>query len=174
MNAAATRSEGELATAACKGGKYLTFSLGRESYGVGILQVREIIRLPEITQVPCMPAHMRGVINLRGKVVPVADLRAKFGLSSEGMNERTCIIVVELTSRGKTLMGLMVDSVEEVSNIPSGDIEPTPDFGAFLNTNYILGMAKVKGAVKTLLDIDKVITEEAIRGLRIPSTAKAA
>lgn len=156
---------------ACKGGKFLTFSLGKESYGLGILQVREIIRLPEITQVPCMPAYMRGVINLRGKVVPVVDLRAKFGLSSDGQGERTCVIVVELSARGKTLMGLMVDAVEEVSNIPPGDIEPTPDFGIRLNTSYILGMAKVKGVVKTLLDIDKVICEEAFKGLRSATAA---
>lgn len=169
MNVAAgSKEEGVVA---CKGGKFLTFSLGKESYGLGILQVREIIRLPEITQVPCMPAYMRGVINLRGKVVPVADLRAKFGLSNDAQGERTCVIVVELAARGKTLMGLMVDAVEEVSNIPAGDIEPTPDFGIRLNTNYILGMAKVKGGVKTLLDIDKVICDEAFKGLRSATAA---
>ena len=156
---------------ACKGGKFLTFSLGRESYGLGILQVREIIRLPEITHVPCMPSYMRGVINLRGKVVPVADLRAKFGLPKGTQSERTCVIVVELAARGKSLMGLMVDAVEEVSNIPPADIEPTPDFGVRLNIDYILGLAKVKGGVKTLLDIDRVICEEALKGLRSAAAA---
>ena len=169
MNAAVGLNEQGLV--ACKGGKFLTFSLGKESYGLGILQVREIIRLPEITKVPCMPSYLRGVINLRGKVVPVADLRAKFGLSSASQSERTCVIVVELAAGAKTLMGLVVDAVEEVSNINAADIEPTPDFGASLNTNYILGIAKVKGGVKTLLDIDKVICDEALKSLRSATAA---
>lgn len=161
----------EQGVVACKGGKFLTFALGKESYGLGILQVREIIRLPEITQVPCMPPSMRGVINLRGKVVPVVDLRVKFGLSGAAQGERTCVIVVELATRGRALMGLLVDSVEEVSNIPAADIEPTPDFGVGVDTSYIVGMAKVKGVVKTLLDIDKVICDEAFKGLRTAAAA---
>jgi len=144
--------------------KYLTFVLGHESYGVGVLKVREIIRMLEITAVPQMPPYVKGVINLRGKVVPVVDLRVKFGLAKAENTERTCIVVVEVKSRSgaKILMGMVVDAVEEVVTIPPSDVEPTPDFGASLSTEYILGMAKVRGSVKTLLDIDQVLTADAV------------
>jgi purine-binding chemotaxis protein CheW len=145
-------------------GKYLTFVLGKESYGIAVLKIREIIRLVETTAVPQMPAYIRGVINLRGKVIPIIDLRVKFGLSQVEETERTCIVVVQIeTGANKfALMGLIVDAVEEVVNIPASDIEPTPDFGSALDTAYILGMAKCRGQVKTLLDIDSVITTDAI------------
>ncbi len=140
-------------------GKYLTFTLHGESYGIDVLKVREIIRLTSITAVPQMPAYVRGVINLRGKIIPVMDLRLRFGFSEAGSTEQTCIIVVQvkLPDGKSTQMGLVVDGVEEVINIASTDIEETPDFGAQIATDYIVGMAKVKGAVKTLLDIDGVI-----------------
>ncbi len=140
-------------------GKHLTFVLGRECYGVPVLKVREIIRLCDITPVPQMPDYIKGVLNLRGKIVPVADLRIKFKLVSAKNTDLTCIIVVQVSLPGKTqaIMGLIVDAVEEVVNISAVDIEPTPDFGAALATDYILGIAKVKGSVKTLLDIDKVV-----------------
>ena len=147
-------------------GKYLTFTLGKESYGLQILKVREIIRIIDITKVPRMPDYLRGVINLRGKVVPVADLRLKFGLRDAETQERTCIVVVELSAASKSLMGLVVDAVEEVVNLPAADIEPTPDFGVAIDTSYILGIAKVRGTVKTLLDIDRVIGAEAIQRLQ--------
>jgi purine-binding chemotaxis protein CheW len=142
--------------------KYLTFVLGHESYGVGVLKVREIIRMLEITAVPQMPTYVKGVINLRGKVVAVVDLRIKFGLAKAENTERTCIVVVEIKSRtgAKMLMGMIVDAVEEVVTIPPSDIEPTPDFGGSISTEYILGMAKIRGSVKTLLDIDQVLTAE--------------
>jgi len=145
-------------------GKYLTFTLGDESYGVPVLKVREIIRLTPITSVPQMPDYVKGVINLRGKVIPVVDLRLKFGLARAESNERTCTVVVqvELAGQNKTLMGLIVDGVEEVVQIGAQDIESTPDFGSSLDTAYILGMAKVKNAVKALLDIDKVVATETI------------
>jgi purine-binding chemotaxis protein CheW len=145
-------------------GKYLTFRLGQESYGLPVLKVREIIRLTPITPVPRMPHYIKGVINLRGKVIPVVDLRAKFGLSGDGSNVRTCIVVVqvELSSGTKPFMGLIVDAVEEVANLPAQDIEAAPDFGTALDTAYILGMAKTKEAVKTLLDIDKVVAADAL------------
>ena len=148
-------------------GKYLTFVLGRESYGIGVLRIREIIRLLDITAVPRMPAFVKGVINLRGKVIPVVDLRIKFQLSKAETTERTCIIVVQvhLPSGAKPQMGLIVDAVEEVANIAAAEIEETPDFGAALATDYILGMAKVKGAVKTLLDIDRVVAAETVERL---------
>jgi purine-binding chemotaxis protein CheW len=140
-------------------GKYLTFALHDESYGIDVLKVREIIRLTTITVVPQMPAYVRGVINLRGKIIPVMDLRLKFGFAEAASTEQTCIIVVQvkLPDGKNTQMGLIVDGVDEVVNLASGDIEETPDFGGKISTDYIVGMAKVKGTVKTLLNIDHVI-----------------
>ncbi len=144
-------------------GKYLTFSLAREEYGIGILKVKEIIGMMPITTVPRTPPFIKGVINLRGKVIPVVDLRLKFGIEEMGYTERTCIIVVEIASQaGSILTGIVVDSVSEVLNIKGADIEETPNFGAKLDTDYILGMAKITGGVKILLDIDKVLSAEEI------------
>ncbi len=159
-----TETPPKKADAAAGARKYLTFVLGHESYGVGVLKVREIIRMLDITAVPQMPAHVKGVINLRGKVVPVVDLRLKFGLAKAENSERTCIVVVEVASKTGTraLMGMIVDAVEEVVTIPPADIEPTPDFGGSLSTEYILGMAKIRGSVKTLLDIDAVLTADTL------------
>ena len=146
-------------------GKYLTFNLQRESYGIDVLKVREIIRLTTITAVPQMPPYVKGVINLRGKIIPVMDLRLRFGFSDIKDTEHTCIIVVQVKlPDGKSVqMGLIVDGVEEVINLTAGDIEETPDFGGSISTQYILGMAKVKGVVKTLLDIDQVMDSEALK-----------
>lgn len=143
-------------------GKYLTFSIHGESYGIDVLKIREIIRLIDITAVPQMPSYVRGVINLRGKIIPVVDLRTRFGFSEAGSTEQTCIVVVlmRLAENRSTQMGLVVDAVEEVVNINSGEIEETPHFGAQISTDCILGMAKVKGSVKTVLDIDKVLGGE--------------
>lgn len=145
-------------------GKYLTFTLGSESYGIAVLKIREIIRHTHITGVPQMPAYVKGVLNLRGKIVPIVDLRTKFALAEAAITERTCIIVVQVTldSGTKSPMGLIVDTVEEVANIAQADIEATPDFGPMLATDYILGMAKLKGGVKALLDIDKVVSTEVL------------
>ena len=141
-----------------KGGKYLTFILEGEEYGIGILKVKEIIGLMPITPVPQTPHFVKGVINLRGKVIPVVDLRLKFGMQSAGYSERTCIIVVEtLTEAGSGMIGSVVDSVSEVIQVKSEDIEEPPSFGSRLKTDYILGMAKMDGKVKILLDIDKVL-----------------
>jgi purine-binding chemotaxis protein CheW len=146
-------------------GKYLTFLLGHESYGIEVLRIREIIRLTDITPVPQMPAYVKGVINLRGKIIPVVDLRIKFSLAQTADTERTCIVVVQvnLPSGSKNLMGMIVDDVEEVVSITQGDIEETPDFGMQIDTDYILGMAKIKGVVKSLLDIDRVVTGDVLR-----------
>jgi purine-binding chemotaxis protein CheW len=142
-------------------GKYLTFSLGREEYGIGILKIKEIIGMMPITSVPRTPAFVKGVINLRGKVIPVMNLRLKFGMEEIPQTERTCIIVVETRGiRGAVLIGIVVDSVSEVLNIKSGEIEETPVLGAELDTDYILGMAKMNGGVKILLDIDRVLSAE--------------
>jgi purine-binding chemotaxis protein CheW len=142
-------------------GKYLTFSMADEEYGIGILKIKEIIGMMSITTVPQTPEFVKGVINLRGKVIPVIDLRLRFGIASIDYTERTCIIVVEIEgSAGTVQIGIVVDSVSEVLNIKGEDVEETPTFGAKLDTDYILGMAKMEGGVKILLDIDKVLSAE--------------
>ena len=151
----------EAANTTASAGKYLTFALAHEEYGVPVLKVREIIKMMDITSVPQVPAHIRGVINLRGKVIPIVDLRAKFGLPPQDDTERTCIIVVEVHTQARRLMlGTIVDCVSEVLNISAEEIEPTPDFGEQLDTHYMHGVAKVKGAVKILLDLDRVVSAD--------------
>lgn len=139
-------------------GKYLTFALAHEEYGLPVLKVREIIKMMDITGVPQVPEHIKGVINLRGKVIPVVDLRLKFGLAQEAYTERTCIIVaeVEIDAR-RVMLGMIVDQVSEVLNISPEEIEATPDFGERITTDYMRGVAKIKGTVKILLDIDRVL-----------------
>ena len=142
-----------------KEGKYLTFTLAQEEYGIGILKIKEIIGMLPITSVPQTPEFVKGVINLRGKVIPVMDLRLRFGMPSIDYSDRTCIIVVEIGGQaGTILVGTVVDTVSEVLNIKGDDIEKTPTFGTELNTDYILGMAKIEGGVKILLDIDQVLS----------------
>ncbi len=147
-------------------GKYLTVVLDNEAYGIAVLKVREIIRLQKITPVPQMPEFVKGVINLRGRVIPVIDLRIKFGLRAE-FAERTCVVVVQIAlDAGRNIqMGLVVDSVEEVVSLTGAEIEPTPDFGARIDTSFLLGIAKVKNVVKTLLDIERVVAPETIQRL---------
>ncbi len=136
-------------------GKYLTFVLNHEEYGLEILRVREIIGLMDITPVPQVPHFIKGIINLRGKVIPVVDLRLKFGMPEAEYTKETCTIVVDIENR---LMGIVVDTVSEVLDIAAKDIEPTPSLGSTIKTDFILGMGKFKGKVKILLDIDKVLT----------------
>jgi len=144
-------------------GKYLTFTLAEEEYGIGILKIKEIIGMMPITSVPQTPEFVKGVINLRGKVIPVVDLRGRFGMREIDYTERTCIIVVEIAGQaGTVLIGIVVDSVSEVLNVKGDDIEDTPTFGTKLNTEYILGMAKMEGGVKILLDIDKVLSADEV------------
>jgi purine-binding chemotaxis protein CheW len=138
-------------------GKYLTFTLGAEEYGLEILKVREIIGLMEITSVPQTPIFIKGVINLRGKVIPVIDLRLKFGMEEVAATEETCIIVVDIVDM---LMGILVDAVSEVMDIPAARIEPPPAFGNNISTEFILGMGKAQNKVKILLDIAKVLSQE--------------
>jgi purine-binding chemotaxis protein CheW len=144
-------------------GKYLTFTLDNEEYGISILKIKEIIGMMPITPVPRTPEFVKGVINLRGKVIPVVDLRLRFGMEAIDYTERTCIVVVEIAGQaGTILMGCVVDSVSEVLNIKAEEIEETPSFGTRLDTSFILGMAKMEGGVKILLEIDRVLsTEEA-------------
>ena len=147
---------------AAKAGKYLTFKLGAEEYGLEILKVQEIIKMMDITRVPRTPAFVRGVINLRGKVIPVVDLRLKFCMESRENTDKTCVIVVQVAqanaTNGAVTMGTLVDEVSEVLDINGEQIEPAPEFGTSVNTDFILGMGKVAKKVIMLLDIDKVLS----------------
>jgi len=166
MNQSAKTMNQAIKATTIKTGKYLTFSLAEEEYGIGILKVKEIIGMMPITSVPRTPEFVKGVINLRGKVIPVMDLRLKFSMEAIPYSDRTCIIVVEIDSQDSTvLIGIVVDAVSEVLNIKEEEIEETPAFGAKLNTDYILGMAKMEGGVKILLDIDKVLSAKEIETL---------
>jgi purine-binding chemotaxis protein CheW len=150
-----------------RSGKYLTFKLDREEFGVSVMTVREIMRVQDVTAVPGTPAYLKGVMNLRGKIIPVVDLRLKFGLPAIEHTPRTCIIVVQVNGVAvPLLMGMIVDEVSEVLILKSADIEDPPDFGAE-RRHDILGMAKTKGKVKILLDIDRVLSGQEIHGLDV-------
>lgn len=142
-------------------GKYLTFRLAEEDYGVPLLQVKEIIGMMPVTAVPRTPGYVKGVINLRGKVIPVSDLRLRFGMDAIPYNDRTCIIVVDIQGIEQAIrMGVIVDAVSEVLNVREEEIEPAPSFGEHVQTHYILGMANMDEQVKILLDIDRVFDRE--------------
>ncbi|MGQ9696218.1 MAG: chemotaxis protein CheW [Thermodesulfobacteriota bacterium] len=143
-------------------GKYLTFSLGGEEYGIGILKIKEIIGMMSITAVPRTPPFVKGVINLRGKVIPVIDLRVKFGMEDRAYTEKTCIIVLEIKGQNSVFMGIVVDAVSEVLNIKASEIEETPKLGTNLDLDYISGIAKINGGIKILLDIEKVLNQEGL------------
>ena len=139
-------------------GKYLTFALAGEHYGLSVTAVREIIRMTDITPVPQVPSHVRGVINLRGKVVPVVDLRLTFGYEMEECTPRTCIIVADVRlGHHRKSMGVIVDHVSEVLNITRQEIEPMPEVGRGVDTRHLKALAKVKGAVIVLIDLDRVL-----------------
>ena len=140
-----------------RAGKYLSFALGEEEYGLEILKVREIIGMMDITSVPRAAGHVRGVINLRGKVIPVVDLRRRFGLPDVEQTDETCIIVVYV---GQAEIGIVVDRVCEVQDITAEEIEDSPSFGSDVDTTYILGMGKRDGRVTILLDITKVLNND--------------
>lgn len=149
------------------GGKYLTFMLAEETYGIPILKVKEIIGMMKITEMPQVPAFMKGVINLRDHIIPIVDLRQKFSMPAVAHTERTCIIVIEVTrddQRASTI-GIIVDGVSEVANIKEEQVEQPPTFSADVDTRYILGMAKVDGDVKILLDIDKALSGSELAAL---------
>ncbi len=140
-------------------GKYLSFHVGPEEFAIGVLGVREIMGMQDVTAVPHTPPYVKGIINLRGKVVPVVDLRLKFGMPATEYTARTCIVVVDLPGEGgSVLMGVIVDSVSEVMNITATEIEDAPDFGEEVSIPYLIGIAKSKGKVKLLLNIEKVLT----------------
>jgi len=147
-------------------GKYLSFHVGPEEFAIGVLGVREIMGMQDVTGVPHTPAYVKGIINLRGKVVPVVDLRLKFGMPATEYTARTCIVVVDLPGDGgSVLMGVIVDSVSEVMNITGAEIEDAPDFGEEVNIPYLIGIAKSKGKVKLLLNIEKVLTTSELTDL---------
>jgi purine-binding chemotaxis protein CheW len=162
----AVNEQATAAPADARAGKYLTFQLANEEFGISVLKVREIMGLQEITAVPQTPAHIKGVINLRGKVVPVIDLRLKFGVLTAEYTQRTCVIVTQVQGEaGLVLIGVIVDGVSEVLHLTALEIEDTPDFGEEVAGQYLLGMAKVKGKVKILLDIDKVLSTQDLHNL---------
>ncbi len=153
------------------GGKYLTFILGEETYGVEILKVQEIIGIMKVTHVPRMPDFVRGVINLRGKIIPVIELRSKFGLESKEDSEKTCIIVVQIVYKDQSIiMGVLVDEVSEVLNIETSSIEPPPSFGTTIDIDFIMGLGKVAEKVIMLLDVNSVLTSGEL--LTINKTSK--
>jgi purine-binding chemotaxis protein CheW len=149
-----------------RAGKYLTFGLGKEEFAIQVMRVREIMGVQEITAVPQTPECVKGVINLRGKVIPVVDLRLKFAMQPQEYTQRTCIIVVQIEHEDTRLLtGVVVDEVSEVITLQAADIEDTPDFGRGAAVPYLLGMAKLKGKVKILLDINKVMSDQEVHGL---------
>jgi len=138
-------------------GKYLTFALDREEYAVSVLQVREIVKIMDITAVPQLPIYVKGVINLRGRVIPVVDMRLKLGLAAKDYSERTCIIVAEVTARNRTvMMGVIVDAVSDVLSISADDLSAPSDFEMSKN-GWVEAIAKVKGRLKILLNLDKML-----------------
>ncbi len=150
-------------------GKYLTFRIGKEEYGLEILRVREIIELMDITPVPRTPDSIRGVINLRGRIIPVLHLRVKFEMELVEDTDETCIIVVDMDTAGTaTQMAILVDGVREVVDISSEEIEPAPSFGGSVDSRFILAMAKLKGGVKVLLNTEQILNTEEFHVLRKP------
>jgi purine-binding chemotaxis protein CheW len=149
-----------------RAGKYLTFRLGKEEFGIQVLHVREIMGAQDITAVPGTPAHLKGVLNLRGKIIPVVDLRLKFAFPDAPFTRTTCIIVVQVMQDfEQSMIGLIVDGVSEVVNLVSSEIEDPPDFGEGVDTPFVLGIAMCKGSVKILLKIEDVLTLQELRSI---------
>jgi purine-binding chemotaxis protein CheW len=159
MSTAQPQADTSAAVARAQGGKFLTFFLAGEEYGLEILKVHEIIGMLPITRVPRTPEYIRGVINLRGKVIPIMDLRRKFGMPREADAQETCMIVVQIQG---VQLGIVVDQVSEVANVVATDIEPPPSFGADVPTDFLLGLGKAQGRVRLLLDIDRVLSSQEV------------
>ncbi len=159
MDVAMTAGAQSATATSGKGGKYLTFKLGREEYGLSLIRVREIIALMDITAVPLAPSYVRGVMNLRGRVIPVVDLRSKFGMAPTPDHDRKCIIVVDVERGGSSIqMSILVDAVSEVLHISSEEIEDAPPFNSGVDASFIHGIAKAKTGVKILLDVDIILS----------------
>jgi purine-binding chemotaxis protein CheW len=162
----AEKTDNRAAVTEERAGKYLAFHVGPEQFAIGVLSVREIMGMQEITAIPHTPVCVKGIINLRGKVVPVIDLRLKFGMPETGHTARTCIIVVNLPGEaGSVMAGVIVDAVSEVANIAGGEIENPPDFGEGVSIPYLIGIAKTRGGVKLLLNIERVLTASDVSGI---------
>ena len=152
-------------------GKYLTFQLGKEAYGIGIMKVQEIVGVMPVTRMPKLPHFVRGLVNLRGKVIPVFDLRLKFGLERKEDTDRTCIIVVRLSLDGsrpgaaEVTLGVIVDEVSEVVNVPAEAIEPAPAFGSSVDVSFLLGVGKMGNKVVMLLDADRILPREELQSV---------
>jgi purine-binding chemotaxis protein CheW len=173
VNSRATR-EDDRAQSMAEQSQYLTFMLGGETFAIGILAIKEIIEYDSLTVVPMMPACVRGVINLRGAVVPVVDLAARFSRAVSDIGRRTCIVIVEVEAdSGRQDLGVIVDAVNEVLEIPASEIEPAPAFGAGLRTDFIRGMGKLGGRFVILLDVDQVLSMDEMRALEDPTRAAA-
>jgi purine-binding chemotaxis protein CheW len=147
-------------------GQYLTFVLGAETFAIGIMAIKEIIEYSSLTEVPMMPAYVRGVINLRGAVVPVLDLPIRFGKAASAVTKRTCIVIIEvMLGSERHVLGLVVDAVNAVLDIPASEIEPPPAFGASIRTEFIRGMVKVNSKFVILLDLDHALAAEELQAL---------
>ena len=170
MNTAATLQKDQSINFDSRAGKYLDFFLSNEEYGVEILKVQEIIGRMPITPVPLTSKYIRGVINLRGKIHPIMDLKLKFGMNQTNINDETCIIVIKASNM---MMGILVDKVSEVVNIASTDIEDTPSFGPDVNPEYLLGVGKTGGRVRLLLDIEKVINSSDVINMKKVKNAES-
>jgi purine-binding chemotaxis protein CheW len=160
-------------------GKYLTFQLGKEAYGIGIMKVQEIVGVMPVTRMPKLPHFVRGLVNLRGKVIPVFDLRLKFGLERREDTDRTCIIVVRLSLDGsrpgaaEVTLGVIVDEVSEVVNVPADAIEPAPAFGSSVDVSFLLGVGKLGNKVVMLLDADRILPREELQSVTMEAAAAA-
>ncbi|OYO29071.1 chemotaxis protein CheW [Janthinobacterium sp. PC23-8] len=166
MNALVQNTTRASASAVAESAQYLTFMLGGEVFAIGILAIKEIIEYGGLTEVPMMPDSIRGVINLRGAVVPVMDLSARFGKPATALTKRTCIVIVELaTGDERQVIGVVVDAVNAVLDIPAAEIEPAPSFGTRIRGDFILGMGKVNGKFVILLNVDKVLTMDVVAAL---------
>jgi purine-binding chemotaxis protein CheW len=170
MSTPAPHVESPVAVARAQGGKFLTFFLAGEEYGLEILKVHEIIGMLPITRVPRTPEYIRGVINLRGKVIPIMDLRRKFGMPREVDAQETCMIVVQIQG---VQLGIVVDRVSEVANVVAADIEPPPSFGADVPTDFLLGLGKAQGRVRLLLDIDRVLSSQEVAEVQASQDVEA-
>ncbi len=149
--------------------QYLTFVLNAETFAIGILSIKEIIEYSSLTDVPMMPPYVRGVINLRGAVVPVIDLAVRFGRVSAPVTKRTCIVIIEvMVNAERQVIGIVVDAVNEVLDIPAADVEPPPAFGTGIRTDFMLGMGKVHNKFVILLDVNHVLAFDELASLELP------
>lgn len=152
---------------AIDGGKFLTFVLGEEIYGLPIKKAKEIIGMMEVAHIPKTQGYIKGVINLRGKIIPIIDLRLRFGMAEKAYTERTCVIVIEVNAHeSQRLVGIAVDTVSEVVNIQKREIEPTPEYDAQIEGNFLIGLGKIKEKVILILDIDKVLNREELAQIK--------